>query len=292
MKTIIVFLLIIAVFVGGCSDIIVHVPDETPVPTPVPTTEEIIQNSSNESSAVVTGFTNETPVPPNWTPTIPPITPAPEMYTQFVNETPTNTPIPTKTRRTPKPTRVPLVTMDSDEPYLTYSGKNFTISYPSNWTYDVSNESVIFSPITLGNSFLQNSTVIVFHGPDKRINLTVTTTELLVPGSGRLNSDFQTCSDSITTRFPEVSGLSSISDYSLRYTNDYRVPYIRFRVLLPENSGSYPLEYTEWNMVSYWHLYNLRFNTPGPMPEYSDIRDYMILSLEPEDITGHGGWIR
>lgn len=293
MKFIAAIILILAVFASGCNNIIVHVPDGTP-PVPTPQSPVVTVNETpNESYAIVTGFKNETPVPPDWTPTIPPVTPAPELFTQFVNETPTTVPpTPVKTRRTPKPTPVPLKTMNKDNPYLTYSDENLTISYPSNWTYEVLTENSRPNIIAQDASFLQNSTVMVFHGPDKRINLTITTTKLLVAGSGRLNGDFQTCADSITARFPEVSGIFSISDYSIRYTDDHRVPYIQFRVLLPENSASYPLEYTEWDMMSYWHFYNLRFNTPGPMPEYKNIRDYMILSLIPEDTTGYGGWIR
>lgn len=295
------FAIIAVVFltmVCGCSGIIVHVPDETPTMTPKPTP------TPNGSYAVITDengtplekITQKRTLAPNETPTIPEITPRPEDFSQIVGgaitpSTTVTTIVPTKTRRTPKPTPVPVITMNKSQPYLKYSGNDFSISYPSNWSYETETENFRTSGINSETAFESTSRKIIFHGANSSINMTVIVADLMVPGTGRIRTDLNTCADSAGAAFPGVDGINSLSHYSLKYTNEFRTPYVQFDIIVPEQAAVYPLAYTEQDRMSYNHYYQFRFYTPGTMTVYNDIKDYMLLSIKTQELEKPTGWI-
>jgi hypothetical protein len=293
-----IIIIICMTLICGCSGIIVHVPDETPVPTPTPTP------TPNGSYAMITDengtplekITTRRTLAPNETPTIPEITPRPEDFNQTVGgavtpSTTVATIAPTKTRRTPKPTPVPVITMNESQPYLKYSDNDFSISYPSNWSYENSTVNFMTSSMNSETSFETKARKTVFHGVNSSVNLTVVVADLMVPGTGRFRTDINSCADSAGASFDGIDGMSSLAHYSLKYTNEFHTPYVRFDIVLPEQAAAYPLAYTEQDLMSYNHYYQFRFYTPGTATDYDNFRDYMLLSIKTEEQEKPTGWI-
>jgi|WetSurMetagenome_2_1015567.scaffolds.fasta_scaffold111058_1 hypothetical protein len=252
-----------------------------------------IENPTENLTEVLTEVPTDTPTAePTPTPTKPEVTPTnivQKIITPNITYAPTAIPTPTvrPTRaprtRTLAPTPVP--TMNETHPYLAYSDSDFKVEYPSNWTVESSSVPTTYNRLSEHMRLQGDARQVIFRGDDPEVSFIVTTTDLLVPGSETLHPDINLVSDMVTQQFTDVSGWSAVSNYVVKYTALYKTPIAQFDVTVPDSSASYPLTYTEQDVVSYNSFYTIRFSTPGNADTYKDIKQHLFSSLQTGEIV-------
>jgi hypothetical protein len=261
MKTIfVILLLIILVFCAGCESLGVTVSyDDTVTKVPTLTTPNITPTKT--ITPVVTATRPAPYIPAN--------------VTAVPTELPTEEP-------TVEPTEVIDVANES-QPYTTYTDKDFTILYPSNWSVSTTSINTPKTPYVRNGLLKEDTRLVRFESKRGTVNFTAQTTDFIAPGNYVLDSLIDTAAKTVTMRFSDVAGHTAITNYDLKYTSQYQTPYVTFDVLIPQTSVYYPHAYTERNMGSFSHFYTFRFNTAGNLGDYTEIKQVMFSSIKAEE---------
>jgi hypothetical protein len=290
------------VFCAGCTSIeslgITYTPEGgTPVPTP--TIEDTPEESIEEEIPEETPTEEITEIP---TTIVPVTTEYRTVYRRLpptdMTTTPTNPPTPKNVTTTPtKPIPVPTtpvpvstttvaVTPVITGPppveltyYVSYPDAEFKVDYPENWVVKNSTISTPSVPFIIGDVIRPNSRMVKFESPDSAVNFTIIISEFKQIGTTGFDPSMENCADSITQRFTDVSGTSAISNYQKKFTSKYQTPYVLFDATLKTTSKSYPYAYTEMDLVTPSHFYSARFNTPGTLAAYTDLKSHMFSTL-------------
>lgn len=273
-------LLIIMVMLCGCTSI---TPDTISIENTVVNDtvnltelEDAIENPPtlvppSNITPVITQTTNVSPTPTKVTTTAP--------TTQ-----PTGLPITVRTRA-PRLLPIPNVseTMNATSPYLHYTDSDFSVDYPSNWSYDSTTILTERNLLTVDMDLDQTSRQVIFGGSNSSTYFSVVTTDIAIGGSENLDTSYKSYVNLIEEQYgaPE----SAIRNFDFKLLK-YDAPVVNFEVILPQSSRYQRYSFMERNFISWNHYYTIRFVTPDDIDNYFNITQTMFKTIQTEERNG------
>jgi len=172
--------------------------------------------------------------------------------------------------------------------FSSYSDTDFSLDYPSEWV--IKKSPADYSPpgIFGRDIFKQPARTVSFVSKDNKTKLVATTLDFIVPGNWVMNPDIEWSRNSVSARFPDVSGATAVINY--KYFKDDRKNLVAtYDVLLPKSAERYPYSYAEKVIFTLHHGYVFDLIAErGDIEEYNNLKYVIFSSIVPHDVGR--GW--
>jgi hypothetical protein len=248
--TILIFLILAAIFSAGCTNPAPVPPAPAPVfTTPVPT----------PAVPVVTTI--------SLVPTTPPVTQAPTIV--------------------PKTTLIPRADPAdvSEITFLHYSDGDFSMDYPSTWTLATSYST----PYPIGPFYLVDDPrlnppyrVVTFTSPDSTKKIVALTQDFERAGIYVLNPTIDWGKAMFERNYPDLSPANYLGNY--KYFSGGNTMASSYDVLLPRGSGYYPSAYSVKTVITVRRVHNFGFFTDTEnFQKYQNLKERIFASIKITD---------